>query len=117
MDLPDKLDPDAPDRVHANLDGFSPDAAELVLGFAFMEIAGREGIDLRTREMLNVAMLAAMGTAEGQLELHVRAAINTGVTREEIVEIILQVSVYAGASACMNAITAAKRASIATEGI
>ena len=105
-----KLDPDAPAKVQANLDAFSPDAAELVLGFAFTDIVSREGIDLKTREMLTVAMLASMATAPGQLELHIRAAMNNGVTRDEIVEIILQVAVYAGVPACMNAISEAKKA-------
>jgi len=115
MALLEKLEPGAPAKVQANLDAFSPDAAELVLGHAFADIVGREGIDLRTREMLTVAMLAAMGTAPGQLEFHVRAAMSTGVTREEIVEIVLQVSVYAGVPACMNAITPAKKAFTAVE--
>ncbi|MEP1765782.1 MAG: carboxymuconolactone decarboxylase family protein [Sulfitobacter sp.] len=110
MALLEKLEPDAPLRVRANLDAFSPDAAELVLGYAFTDIVSRDGIDLRTREMLTVGMLAAMGTAQAQLEFHMRGAMNTGVTREEIVEIVLQVSVYAGVPACMNAIAAAKQA-------
>lgn len=110
MALLKKLDPGAPEKVQSNLNAFSPDAAELVLGYAFADIVGRDGIDLRTREMLIIAMLAAMGTAPGQLKFHIRAAMNTGVTREEIVEIVLQVSVYAGVPACMNAITAAMEA-------
>ena len=110
MDLLEQLEGGAPAKVEANLDAFSPDAAELVLGYAFTDIVSRKGIDLRAREMLTVAMLAAMGTAPGQLEFHIRAALNTGVTREEVIEIILQVSVYAGVPACMNAITAAKSA-------
>lgn len=115
MALLEKLEPGAPAKVQTNLDTFSPDAAELVLGYAFADIVGRDGIDLRTREMLTVAMLAAMGTASGQLEFHIRAAMNTGVTQEEIVEIVLQVSVYAGVPACMNAISAAKKAFQAVE--
>ncbi|WP_299986134.1 carboxymuconolactone decarboxylase family protein [uncultured Ruegeria sp.] len=114
MVLLERLEPGAPAKVQANLDSFSPDAAELVLGYAFTDIVSRDGIDLRTREMLTVAMLAAMGTAPSQLEFHIRAAMNTGVTREEIVEIVLQVSVYAGVPACMNAIIAAKKAFQAT---
>lgn len=116
MALLEKLEPGTPAKVQANLDTFSPDAAELVLGYAFADIVGRDGIDLRTREMLTVAMLAAIGTAPGQLEFHIRAAMNTGVTREEIVEIVLQVSVYAGVPACMNAITEAKKAFQTAEG-
>ncbi|MCH4565385.1 carboxymuconolactone decarboxylase family protein [Halomonas sp. EGI 63088] len=104
------LEPGAPERVAENLDGFHGDATEILLGFAFTDVVVREGISLKTREMLTIAMLAAMGTAPGQLEFHMRAALNTGVTREEIVEIVLQVAVYAGIPASMNAITAAKSA-------
>lgn len=73
-------------------------------------MVAREGIPLKTREMLTVAMLAAMGTAPGQLEFHMRAALNTGASHDEIVEIVLQVAVYAGIPAAMNAITTAKSA-------
>lgn len=104
------LDPTAPEKVAANLDEFHGDAAEILLGFSFVDVVAREGLSLRTREMLTVAMLSAMGTAPGQLEFHMRAAVNTGVTREEIVEIVLQVAVYAGVPASINAITAAKSA-------
>ena len=117
MDLLERLESGAPVKVQANFDAFSPEAAELVLGYAFADIVGREGIDLRTREMLTVAMLAALGTAPGQLEFHVRAALNTGVTREEIIEIVLQVSVYAGVPACMNAITAVKKVLAASKAV
>ncbi len=110
LEVLERLEPGASERVTANLDAFSPDAAELVLGYSFADIIGRDGIDLKTREMMTVAMLAAMGTAQGQLEFHMRAAMNSGVSRKEIIEIVLQVSVYAGVPACMNAITAAKAA-------
>jgi len=115
MALLDKLEPGAPAKVQTDLDAFSPGAAELVLGYAFAHIVGRDGIDLRTHEMLSVAMLVAMGTAPGPLEFHMRAAMNTGVAQEKIVEIVLQVSVDAGVPACMNAMAAAKKAFQAVE--
>ena len=108
--LLEQLDPDAPTRVAANLDALSDDFLEIILGFSFADIVSRPGIDLRTREMLTVSALMAMGTAPGQLEFHIRAALNTGVTREEIIEILLQIAVYAGVPACMNGISAAKKA-------
>ncbi len=108
--LLEQLDPDAPVRVAANLDALSDDFLEIILGFSFADIVSRPGIDLRTREMLTVSALMAMGTAPGQLEFHIRAALNTGVTREEIIEILLQIAVYAGVPACMNGISAAKKA-------
>ena len=110
LDLLELLEAGAPARVSQNIDEFHPEALEILLGFAFHDVVSRDGIELRTREMLTVAMLAAMGTAQSQLEFHMRAALNTGVCREELVEIVLQVSVYAGIPAAMNAMTAAKSA-------
>ena len=108
--LLEQLESGAPARVEQNLDAFHPEAAEILLGFAFTDVVSREGITLKTREMMTVAMLAASGTAPGQLEFHIRAALNNGVTEDEVVEIIFQVAVYAGIPAAMNAITAAKSA-------
>lgn len=107
------LDPQAPAKVTSRLDRLSPDFTELVLGFSFADVVSRPGIDLKTREMLTVAVLMAMGTAPSQLEFHIRAALNVGVTREEIIEVILQIAVYAGVPACMNGITTAEAAFIA----
>ncbi|MGJ8521652.1 Carboxymuconolactone decarboxylase family [Carnimonas sp. R-84981] len=109
-----QLEKEAPEKVANNLDSFDSNAVELILGFAFTDVLSRSGIDLRLREMLTVAMLASMGTAQGQLDFHMRAALNTGVTREEIVEIIYQVAVYAGVPAAMNAISSARKAFITT---
>lgn len=108
--LLESLDSEAPSRVAENLDTLSDDFLEVVLGFAFADVVSRPGLDLRTREMLTVSALMAMGTAPGQLEFHIRAALNVGVTREEIIEILLQIAVYAGVPACMNGISAAKKA-------
>lgn len=108
--LLESLDPAAPSRVAENLDALSDDFLKVVLGFAFADVVSRPGLDLRTREMLTVSALMAMGTAPGQLEFHIRAALNVGVTREEIVEILLQIAVYAGVPACMNGIAATKKA-------
>jgi len=108
--LLEQLESGASGRVAKNLYDFHPDAVEILQGFAFTDVVAREGIPLKTREMLTVAMLAAMGTAAGQLEFHIRAALNTGASHDEIVEIVLQVAVYAGIPAAMNAITAAKAA-------
>ncbi len=110
--LLEQLEAGAPSKVTANLNAFHPDAAEILLGFAFSDVVSRDGIDLKTREMLTVAMLSAMGTAPGQLEFHIRAALNNGISRYEIVEIILQSAVYAGVPAAMNAISAAQEAFI-----
>ena len=110
LEILERLDASAASQVSANLDAVAPDLLEVVFGFAFVDVIDRPGIDLKTREMLTVAALTAMGTAPAQLEFHIRAAMNAGVTREEIIEIILQMAVYAGVPAFMNGIAAAKEA-------
>src|SRR3546814_6985179 len=77
-----RLDSQAPAKVANRLDRLSPDFTELILGFSFADIVSRPGIDLKTREMLTVAALMAMGTAPSQLEFHIRAALNVGVDRK-----------------------------------
>ncbi|WP_120635064.1 carboxymuconolactone decarboxylase family protein [Ruegeria sp. EL01] len=113
--LLERLEPSAAQRVASNLDAFDADAVELILGFSFADVVGRDGIDLKTREMLTVAMLGAKGTAPSQLDFHIRAALNCGVSRQEIVEIIYQIAVYAGVPAAMNAIASARKAFETTE--
>ena len=105
-----ELDSQASAKIAANLDAVSPDLVELVLGFAFTDVLTRPSLNLRTREMLTVAALTAMGTAQSQLEFHIHAALNVGVSREDIVEILLQMAVYAGVPALMNGINAARAA-------
>ncbi len=69
----------------------------------------RPGLDLRTRSMLNLAMLASLARW-AEFEVHVRGALNNGVTEDEIVEIVLQAGVYAGIPIASEAFRAADRA-------
>ena len=115
LELLETLEPGAPEKVTANLDELSPEFTEIILGFAFADVGARPAIDLKTREMMTVAALTAMGTAPGQLEFHIRAALNVGVSREEIIEILLQMAVYAGVPACINGVAMAKKAFAAVE--
>ena len=86
-----------------NLDeGFQNWITENIWG----DIWAREGLDLRTRSMLTIAILAALGHEE--LEMHLRATSNTGVSVEEIAEILLHVVAYAGAPAGNQAFRLAK---------
>ena len=110
LEILQQLDANAPSLVSDNLDAVSPDLLEIVFGFTCTDVLARPGIDLKTREMLTVAALAAMGTAPAQLEFHIKAAMNLGVSREKIIEIILQMAVYAGVPAFMNGIGVAKKA-------
>lgn len=86
----------------------APDFATYLLEFPFGDIYSREGLSLRDREIATIAALAAMGNAQPQLKVHIRAGLNVGLTRDEITEILMQMAVYAGFPAALNGIFAAK---------
>jgi 4-carboxymuconolactone decarboxylase len=90
-------------------DEFTKTLQQFVTETAWGTVWLREGLDRKTRSMLNLAMLAALGR-EGELRLHTRGAINNGCTKEEIAEIFLQAAVYAGAPAAVSAFKTAKEA-------
>ncbi|MBB4220561.1 MULTISPECIES: carboxymuconolactone decarboxylase family protein [Variovorax] len=95
-------------KVVESLAGIAPDFGRLVIEFPFGDIYSRPGLDLRSREIATVAALTAMGNATPQLKVHVQAALNVGVTRDEVVEVIMQMAVYAGFPAALNGLFAAR---------
>lgn len=102
------IDGEAGEKVVAQLADIAPDFARYLIEFPFGDIYSRPGLDLRSREIATIAALAALGNAQPQLKVHITAALNVGVTREEIVEILMQIAVYAGFPAALNALFAAK---------
>jgi len=88
---------------------FDEEFQDLVTRHAWGDIWTRPGLDLRTRSLITIALLAAGGRNE-ELSLHVRATRNTGATRDEIREVLLQVAVYAGVPAANSAFRIAKAA-------
>lgn len=113
--LMDLLEPGLSERVGSRLAELDPGLERLVTDYAFGEVLSRPGLDIKTREMLTVAALTAMGNAPGQLELHMRASLNVGVTPAELLEIVIQMALYAGLPACMNGLSA-YRAALAAAG-
>ena len=103
-----EIDGEAGEQVVASLADIAPDFARYLIEFPFGYIYSRPGLDLRSREIAVVAALTAMGNAAPQLKVHLRAALNVGVTRQEIVEVIMQMAVYAGFPAALNGLTAAR---------
>ena len=75
-----------------------------MIEFAFGDIYSRKGLDLRSRELVAIAALAADGRATPQLRLHVESAQSAGVSRTEIIEVLMQVALYAGIPVALNAI-------------
>jgi 4-carboxymuconolactone decarboxylase len=97
------------DRAGANANDLTRDFQRYITEAAWGSVWTRPGLDVRTRSMLTIAMLAALGRHE-ELVLHVRATRNTGVTREEIVEIVIQCAVYAGVPAANAALRCVEEA-------
>jgi len=90
----------------AAADDFMMAFQEHVTSFCWGNVWGREGLARRDRSMINLAMLAALGKTD-ELKLHVRGALNNGLSIEEIKEVLLQVAVYAGIPAGLSAFKAA----------
>jgi len=86
---------------------FNEDFQKLVTELAWGAVWSRPGLPRKTRSMLTIAMLAALGQHE-ELKLHVRATRHTGVTQDEVKEVLLQVAVYAGIPAANSAFQIAR---------
>ena len=76
----------------------------------YADVLGRPQLSLRDRELATVAALAALGNAAPQLKAHVVGALNNGLSKVEICEVIMQMAVYAGVPAAINAMAAAREA-------
>jgi 4-carboxymuconolactone decarboxylase len=95
-------------RLLEALRAIAPDFADYVVEFPFGDIFSRPGLDLRTRELAAVAALTALGTAPAQLRLHIRGALHVGATEAEVLEVVMQMAVFAGFPAALNGIAAAR---------
>ena len=95
-------------RIMKLLEDISPDMARFVIEFPYGDIYSRPGLDLKTRELLTIASLTTLGHAPKQLKAHIHNALNAGCRREEIVEAIMQMCVYAGFPAALNGLFAAQ---------
>ena len=104
----EEIDGQAGSRVINSLRDIAPDFARYLIEFPFGDIYSRPGLDLRAREIAVVAALTALGNATLQLKVHIEGALNVGVSQEEIVEVIMQMAVYAGFPAALNGLFAAK---------
>lgn len=103
-----EIDGEAGAKVISSLSDIAPDFARYLIEFPFGDIYSRAGLGLREREIATIAALTALGNASPQLKVHIGAGLNVGLSREEIVETIIQMAVYAGFPAALNGLTAAK---------
>ena len=103
-----EIDGHGGEAVVAALADIAPDFARYLVEFPFGDIYCRPGLDLRMREIATIAALTALGHATPQLKVHLRAGLNVGLTRGEIVEVLMQMAVYAGFPAALNGLFAAR---------
>ena len=98
------------ESVVASVRELAPDLADWIVDFAYGDVASRQAIDKRTRQLAIIGGLTALGHAQPQLKVHIQGALNVGCRPAEIVEVILQMSVFAGFPAALNALTTAREA-------
>lgn len=102
------------DRSLASIDAVTADYQEMITRYAWGGIWTRPGLDRRMRSVITLTALVAHGHL-AELELHLRGALRNGLTREEIVEVLLQTAIYSGVPAANSAFAVAKRV-LAEEG-
>ena len=105
-----EIDGEAGERVIQSLRDIAPDFARYVIEFPFGDIYSRPALDLKSREIAVVAALTALGNAAPQLKVHIHGALNVGCKREEVIEVIMQMAVYAGFPAALNGLSAVREA-------
>ena len=89
-------------------DDFNRPLQELVTEYCWGAVWGRDGLDRKTRSFLNLAMLSALNRPH-EIEVHVKGALNNGLTREEICEVFLQVAIYCGVPASVDSFRIARK--------
>ncbi len=91
----------------AQADPFTRPLQEFVTQYCWGEIWGRPGLDRKTRSLINLAMLTALNRPH-EVKIHLRGALNNGVTKEEIMEVLLQTMIYCGVPAAIDSFRIAK---------
>jgi 4-carboxymuconolactone decarboxylase len=109
MDKLKIMNPDSYRNLEKLLEDIAPDMARYVAEFPYGDIYSRPGLDLKTRELVTIASITTLGSASIHLESHIHGALNVGCTPQEIIEVIIQMAVYAGFPAALNGIYTAKK--------
>jgi len=105
----DAIDGEAGAKVIDALGDVSPELAHQVVAWGFGEIYSRPVLEPRDRQLVTLGMLTALGGCEPQLEVHVNAALNVGLTPQQIIEALLHSAVYCGFPRALNATFTAKK--------
>ncbi len=101
------LGADFVDKAIASADDFNRPLQEIVTQYCWGEIWGRPGLDRRTRSIINLAMLSALNRPH-EVKMHIKGALNNGLSKDDIKEIFLQVAIYCGVPAGVDSFRIAK---------
>jgi 4-carboxymuconolactone decarboxylase len=101
------LGADYVDKAMAAVDEFSEEFVEVLNTYCWNDIWNRPGLPRKTRSVLNLGMLVALGK-EHELKLHINGALNNGLTKDEIKEVLLQTAIYCGVPAAVVAFRCAR---------
>ena len=104
----EKIHPEASKALMKNLKDIAPDLGRFVVEFPYGDIYERPGLDLKSREIATIAALTAIGDTKPELKDHIKGALNVGCKRQEVIEVIIQIAVYAGFPRAINGINIAK---------
>lgn len=89
------------------LDGLAPDISRYIVEFIFGDVYNRPGLTLRERQIAMIAMFTTLGGCEPQLQFHVNAALDAGLSQREVIDVITHVAPYTGFPRALNAVNAA----------
>mgnify|MGYP000993568609 CR=1 FL=1 len=104
-----EVDGEAGQAAIRSLKDIAPDLGKYIIEFAFGDIYFRPGLDLQKRQVATVAALTTQGCCEPQLEVHINAALNVGLTPNQVVETIVHCSPYVGFPRVINAVKTAQK--------
>jgi 4-carboxymuconolactone decarboxylase len=116
LELLQEIDGHAGEQVIEALKDIAPDLARYTIEFPFGDVYSRGVLSLKEREIATIAALTALGNAQPQLKVHINGALNIGCTRQEVVEVMIQMAVYAGFPAALNGVFAAKEVFVNRDG-
>ena len=105
-----KLNQPAAEQLLEAMQDIAPDLGRFVVEFPYGDIYSRPGLDPQSRSLITIASLTTLGHSKFELKAHIHGALNLGCTKEQIVETILQMAVYAGFPAAINGMMIAKEA-------
>jgi 4-carboxymuconolactone decarboxylase len=102
-------------KALANINDFNEDLQQIVTRYCWGEIWNRPGLSRRDRSIINLAMISALNRPH-ELRLHLRGALNNGLTKDEIREVLLQMMIYCGVPAGVDSFRAAQEVFAAADG-